>query len=789
MAETYGAPVEKLDDFGTDDPGRTVRRWLAELRTYERTYRKWEDEVDRIIKRYRDESPINEGQPNASRRRARYGVLWSTFETVAPLLYSQRPVPEVSRRFKDRDPIGRVASEVMERALTSLLDAEDFSEPMKAARFSFQAGGRGTVWLRYVPIFGTETEPLDPANPDAGTFNSVVNEIISVEHVHFKDFRHQVAATWNQVGWVARRVRMTREQLIKRFGHEVGSKVTLGAKAEGIGEQDLADFGDVFKRAEVWEIWDKDRGEVIWICSDYTTGWLDRKKDPLRLRGFFPCPRPAYGTITPDTLVPVPEATSWRSQTDELDRLTDRIAKITRAIKAIGVFNKSQEELVDLLNDNLENQMIGIDDWMHFAEGGGLKGSVDFVPLEMFVTALQAVIQARNEAKQDFFEVSGIADIIRGASDPTETLGAQQIKARFAGARLEDKQREIQRFVRDVIEMMGEIVAEHFDAPTIALISNYPEAVNARPEDFAGALQMMKDDRLRTFRIDIETDSTIAPDRQDERQKRIDMLSAVAPLLEKATAAIQSDPAFKPIVGQLLLFAVRGFEVGRQYETTFENFIESLGTAQPQEDPTAAIEAGKLEIQRTKVQNDYDIAIQKVQVERDKLAIEQSRLFMERWKAEREGGMKERETVAAIDKSMAEIRARDRQLDIESEKLIAQRDQADAGFAIQDQQIADQRAQRDAERMASEDTTDYHAEMADGVAAIADLAPALMAVVEALGQTVAGQQQAMTVAMQRFTAVAQQMVDAATAPKEIVRDETGRVQGARVLAPGTTMIQ
>jgi hypothetical protein len=65
------------------------------------------------------------------------------------------------------------------------------------------------------------------------------------------------------------------------------------------------------------------------------------------------------------------------------------------------------------------------------------------------VAALESLYEAREKVKQDLYDITGIADIIRGVSDPSETMGAQQIKSNFATLRIGDHQRAVQEFARE----------------------------------------------------------------------------------------------------------------------------------------------------------------------------------------------------------------------------------------------------------------------------------------------------------------------------------------------------
>ena len=91
----------------------TVNYWIEQITQYESTFKKWMSRVEKIEKRYRDEQS-QVARPNAT---AKFNILWSNVQTIVPAVFSRLPKPDVSRRFKDNDPVGRVAAEILERAL------------------------------------------------------------------------------------------------------------------------------------------------------------------------------------------------------------------------------------------------------------------------------------------------------------------------------------------------------------------------------------------------------------------------------------------------------------------------------------------------------------------------------------------------------------------------------------------------------------------------------------------------------------------------------------------------
>jgi hypothetical protein len=110
---------------------------------------------------------------------------------------------------------------------------------------------------------------------------------------------------------------------------------------------------------------------------------------------------------------------------------------------------------------------------------------------------------------------------------------------------------------------------------------------------------LLRDDEMRSFRIDIETDSTIEPNDQQEKQRRVEFIEAVGQYLEKTLTVAQLSPEMMPVIIEGLKFLVRGFRVGREMEDIIDQALDALQAKaeqaqqqpQPGHDPAAMIKA------------------------------------------------------------------------------------------------------------------------------------------------------------------------------------------------------
>lgn len=500
-------PPEEKEDGEDKGPTKEAvaaqkeqRRWVDEIKFYETKAQSWEKRAKKIVARYKDDrkSDLTTSVP-------RFNVLWSNVQTLKPALYGRLPKPDIERRYRDKDDVGRVTSMVLERAITFFVN-EEFNTAMKNAVQDRLLPGRGTMWARYEPHFRDES--MGAANPDvqddgpeitdtveaygqpdgeaegsepaAETYQVVDREDVCYDYVNYTDFGHTFGRTWDEVGAIWRKVYLTREKLRKRFGAEKADKIPLDYTPSDLKSSANE---DVQKKAVIYEIWDKEERKAYWLHVDFTEGLLDVQDDPLQLEGFWPAPRPMYATLGNDDLIPVPDYAEYQDQAIELDNLTARIGAITKAIKVAGVYDKTAEGVQRLLSEGIENQLVPVEQWAVFAgQKGGLNGAMQLMPMKEIMETLLGLYQARDKVKSDLYEITGISDIIRGTNDAASTATAERIKGQFGTLRLTDQQDEVQRFVRDLVKIGTEIIAKHFSMETLQQISGVKLLSNAEKQ-------------------------------------------------------------------------------------------------------------------------------------------------------------------------------------------------------------------------------------------------------------------------------------------------------------------
>ena len=562
--------------------------WYKTIMGYERSYKRWEARVDRIVKKYKDDSRYDRN-PNA-----RFNILWSNVQTIQPAIFARLPRPDVSRRFRDNDPIGRVASLMLERALEFELEHYgDYKSAMNNAVLDRLLGGRGVAWVRYEPhIVGSDsenepnpedddgyqvTEDSDEAETEGAkeTENQerIEYECCPVDYVHWKDFGHTVGRTWEEVTAVWRKVYMSRPALVERFGEEMGYKIPLDTKPDDLKQSYKSDDG-VYE-ALIYEIWDKETGKVLWISKSLGK-ILDERDDPLQLENFWPCPKPLYATLTTDSLEPIPDFVIYQDQARELDVLCDRIDGLINALKVRGVYDASASELQRLFSEGENNTMIPVHNWMAFAEKQGMKGAIDLVDLAPFASALMSCYQAMEQVKGQIYELMGIADIQRGQTDPSETLGAQIIKSNNAAGRLKTQQHAVVDFATSLLTIKAQIICNHFTDDTLVKISGAMQLSDQDKQLIPQALELLRNEAAKNFRIEVTSDSMIYQDEQQEKADRTAFLAAVGQFISMALPTAQAAPEMTPMLLEMLKFGVTAFKAGKQLEGIIDQTADDM---------------------------------------------------------------------------------------------------------------------------------------------------------------------------------------------------------------------
>lgn len=642
--------------------------WFKQLDAADKREEAWRKQGTEVQCRYLDD---RKGYLDGEVYERRVNILWSNTELQKGSLFANLGNPDVRRAFPKpgRDnKIARTCGLVLERALTACNNRYSPKAQIKDAVEDQLLPGRGICWLEYEATVGAGDKPkpssslekfrkAKPESSDQAAPNSdqapQPSEHIAYQdsrfcHVEWKDFRHGSAKKWDDVPWVARLKLYTKDD-VKDLWPDMADKI----KCDYVVEEQkttglMGDKDQDFRRAKIWEIWYKPK-KIRVYAAEGCDEELSREDDPYHLEGFFPCPMPLYAVKTASSLTPKSEFLQYKDQADELDRVNTRIWRLLEKLRYCGVYDASGEDS-DALTDigNLEDgQFKPYKNFRALAEGGGLAAAFQVRDLAPIAAAIQALSQRAMELIQAIFEVTGLSDVLRGATDPNETLGAQDLKARFGSQRMQNKQEDVQDFVCALYKMQAELIAEHYEREQLeemtgirlplaadrdeakALLKASEQAKTAAqqmqqaqpqpgaapgmppqmpaqqpPQDPLADVEpdiiqelteiadacsweevsaVLRSDDRRNYKIDVETDATDYEETESEKKQRIEFVTMMQGLIASALQAGQSNPGVWTLAKEMTMFAARAFKIGRSLEETIDDTFEQMRKAPPQQ--------------------------------------------------------------------------------------------------------------------------------------------------------------------------------------------------------------
>lgn len=610
-----GASIETLKDF-SDTPSGKYKYWAEELGYSIKAREKWWKKADKIVGRYIGDSSQREGNNNENNGGFDLNMFHSNTKTLGDMLYGNTPKIDVSRRYaQPNDDTGRVAAEMMERLLN--MDVADNGAEIDAVfRSTLQdrlLAGLGCAKVRYtmeseqVPVLDEQGAAVlnagEPVMED-----KLISEDAPIDYYYWGDILWGWCRNWAGMPWIAFRSYMTKDQIEARWGEEVAEAAPLKKQRKATsdeGEQDPS-TDSAWQRAEVWEVWNKETKTVHWIMLGYDKQ-LEQKDDILSLSGFWPVPPFFIANVTTSLYTPTPDFVLAQDLYNEIDKLQTRIAVITEAVRVVGVYNASADNLKQMFNMGLDNDLIPVENWALFGENGGLAGQVEWLPIADIVSALQQLISVRDQTIALLQQITGMTDVMRGSLDNQyEGVGQTETKTKFGSVRIQALQEQFARFAGDLMQIKAEVIALHFSPETIYKRANMRYSVDE--EHTQKAIELIKNPREARLRIEIRPESVAMIDYQALKNERTEYMNAVSTYLQSASAIIDADPSAKPFVLQLLQWGLAGFKGSSEIEGMLDKAIEASQEAEKNDagnEPDPAQVAAQLaqQLEETKGRN------------------------------------------------------------------------------------------------------------------------------------------------------------------------------------------
>jgi hypothetical protein len=619
MAEE--ANVIQLD---ADEVRNKQSFWSTELEASQKLLEKWHKRGTKIVQRYLDERRDENTE-------FKLNLFHSNVKTMQDMLYSSLPKVEASRTHSDSsDDVARVAAETIERMINLDIaeNGEEYDSVLRSVLQDRLLPGLGCARVRYE----VETEEVEIPEQvsemgfviaPASTETVVKWEDAPVEYYHWQDVLWGWGRSFAELPWIAFRVYLSKSEVEERFGEKAVKDLTYRKqKAADTGQEFTSEEDNApWAKAEIWEIWDKVSKKVFWYGVG-ATRLLDVKEDPLELQGFFPCPPFLIANATTALYRPTPDYYLAQDLYNEIDGLQDRIATITEAVKVVGVYDAASDGIQRMLTEGVENDLIPVDSWAMFAESGGLKGKIDWLPVLDVVNSLDKLRQLRDETIALLQQQTGMSDIMQGAlRSPYEGVGQSQMKAQFGSVRVQALQDQFAQFAADLLQLKAEIICKHFEPQTIIEQSNMQYSMDG--ELLPQAVELLKQPKMAYIRIKVRPETVAMVDYARLKVERTEFLTAMATFMQSAAPMVQQDRNTMPYLIKMLQWSMAGFKGSQEIEgildKAVEDSIQRLKQQQEEPDPEQQKEQAKLqgEMQKIQAKAQADIQLRQTDLQAD----------------------------------------------------------------------------------------------------------------------------------------------------------------------------
>lgn len=527
-------------------------KWLERIHDAEKRENAWIKDAEKAEAQYLCDDSGDTQPPD-------FNIIFSNVETIVPSIYNSTPAPDIRPRHNNRDGAGKMFADMLERAIAAQIDDGRLDGEIESLGQDAFLAGRGVTRVKF-----------DADIDDYG----VQNEQLLFENVSWRDYREGPASRWDGVPWVAFRHLIPWEEVCRMRDDEMWIAQAEPKEKEPDNDDET-----------VWEVWDKHSRKVIFIAEG-PVRILNMMEDPLGLSGFFPCPQPVQPVTATGKRCPVNPHKCYERLATELDMTTRRINAITKGLKLRGGIAAGAEAIEEMAKAG-DNELVPIADLDGIAAMGGIDKAIVWWPIDKAIMVLRELYISREQTKQAIYEITGISDIVRGASNTAETATAQQIKTQWGSLRIKKMQRLVERHVRDLFILAAEVMTRHFSPQTLQAMAG----MQVGPEVLA-----MLQQPLNHYRIDVESDSTVRADLTQKRGEMAEFLQGTAAFFGTMAPLVQQSPAAAAPVAEMFGAFARQFSLGKQAEDAIDQLVELAREMAKQPPPNPEQEMAKAEM-------------------------------------------------------------------------------------------------------------------------------------------------------------------------------------------------
>lgn len=554
------------------------------------------------------------------RRRAQYPAWYSIFKIRQPIVLSRIGIPIGRDTTQDgQDSIGATAAICLERLAVNLARNFDMFEVMAACRDDALATGftqcrgyyeRDTIKEKVKERLTVEQDPetqevvffdsknqivlSDAISQDDEGYFIETNQVIDVENeriileplLYSEIYIDPDIRRWERCMRWAVEYRYSKTQFKARFGADALVDVITTR------DRQTSRTSDKEQDIVVYEYWDKYDSECYFFAregskfitpKDMPDPEFDESYQDLNglynLEKFFPCPPPIRINSSTDEFWPIPEYYQVLEMVEDIHTIFSRMVAVTKAIRARLLYDDSITGLKEALNEAIEGDAFGVSNLAQSlsVNGGTLDGVVQYIPTDKLVESLNNLYIALESRLGSLFKITGTSDLLQGitTSNTDKTLGERQMEEKWAINQIAELQMKMANFVRDSYQLMTEMAIKNFKDESLEQYIIPRTLTPERQQNYPAAIEMLKQNSKR-FRIELETDSTIAINENYDKQIRFELVNVLTTSIEKVAAVSLQTPALAAIELHALKYLIQGMRQSKLFQGEITEAIDNV---------------------------------------------------------------------------------------------------------------------------------------------------------------------------------------------------------------------
>jgi hypothetical protein len=391
----------------------------------------------------------------------RMNIFHTNVDILSSMILQKMPSMIVRKRFSkntstdlNKRKFYNIVCEVVEKTLDYFVSKIPPSK-FKFFKYDYFITGMANMWVSYEEKKTLKGEPT---------------QRITFDRVSWANGAMDVKADWDDVKWMARRSFLTKREFASAFPDinikdiKFTNYNALITQREDYTDIKIFTTGDSFM--ELWEVRDKESGKQYFVSEQCKNKLimdvdLDSTDDY-----FFPTTSPLLSVIDGNSMKPKSEFFIYAPEAFDLAEASLRISQLIKSIQVKSFTFNEYAEIANALNSVTDNFIVTTRASKPLPNEQIIY-PVDNKPAMEVVQLLQQYI---DYTLDKISYMTGISDAMRNMTTEENATSAR-LKAKQGSSRLQDRQREVNNYIKQLYTIASNYICDNFKIKTLKAIT------------------------------------------------------------------------------------------------------------------------------------------------------------------------------------------------------------------------------------------------------------------------------------------------------------------------------